>query len=224
MGLLSDVAISIGRGIAKKVITPIAVDGAVSALDIFEKRQDKKAENKIQNLYKKNPDHAYLFVTRPRKSIKDTYNVYDIDHNVKYTVKGELISLKAHLHIKDVNKKEVGFIKENMIALRNPLKLVHEDNPKDYIVEVHGERIGKIRTAPSHTKKRFEVGFNGWVAEGDILKNNYTVYKGNEIVLRTTEEFTLEKDTYLVDIYDNKNELLGLIVAVTLVAATTPKK
>lgn len=223
MGLLSDVAVSIGKGVAKKVITPIAIDGAVSALDKFEKRQDKKAENKLEKLYKKNPDHVYLLVTRPIKSIKETYNVYDINHNVRYTVKGELVSLKAHLHIKDANKKEVGFIKENLIALRNPIKLVHEDNPKDFVVEVHGEKIGKIKTAPSYTRTRFEIGFNGWSAEGDIFKNNYTVYKGNEIAMRTTEEFTLGKDTYLIDIYDKKNELLGLIVAVTLAAATTPK-
>ena len=145
-------------------------------------------------------------------SWSDTYDVYDEDGNAKYFVKAEFLSLGHRLHVYDQMDREVGLIKEKLLTFLPVFE-----------IEVNGVQQGMIEQRFSLFKPKYEVDFNGWRVEGDFLGWDYDVYSGCSAVIHITKEWLHLGDTYVIDIPNPSDELMGLLLVIAIDAANCTK-
>lgn len=145
-------------------------------------------------------------------SWSDTYDVYDEDGNAKYFVKAEFLSLGHRLHVYDQMDREVGLIKEKLLTFLPVFE-----------IEVNGVQQGMIEQRFSLFKPKYEVDFNGWRVEGDFLRWDYDVYSGCSAVIHITKEWLHWGDTYVIDIPNPSDELMGLLLVIAIDAANCTK-
>lgn len=145
-------------------------------------------------------------------SWSDTYDVYDEDSNAKYFVKAEFLSLGHRLHVYDQMDREVGLIKEKLLTFLPVFE-----------IEVNGVQQGRIEQRFSLFKPKYEVDFNGWRVEGDFLGWDYDVYSGCSAVIHITKEWLHWGDTYVIDILNPSDELMGLLLVIAIDAANCTK-
>lgn len=141
-------------------------------------------------------------------SWSDTYDVYDEDGNVKYFVKGEFLSLGHRLHVYDAYQNEVGLIKEKFFSFL-PV----------FDIEINGMELGRIEKKFTWLKPKYEVELNGWSVEGDFLGWEYDVFSGSSSVIHITKEWLHWGDTYVIDFVDPADELMGLLLVLSIDAA-----
>lgn len=141
-------------------------------------------------------------------SWSDTYDVYDENGTAKYFVKAEFLSLGHCLHIYDRAGREIGLIKERLLTLL-PV----------FDIEINGITQGQIEKRFSLFKPKYEVDFNGWRVEGDFLGWDYDVYSGCSSVVHITKEWFHWGDTYVIDILNPADELMGLLLVIAIDAA-----
>lgn len=141
-------------------------------------------------------------------SWSDTYDVYDENGNTKYFVKAEFLSLGHRLHVYDSMQREVGLIKERILTFL-PI----------FEIEVNGVIQGTIEKRFTLFHPKYEVNFNGWRAEGDFLGWEYDVYSGCSLVMHITKELFHWGDTYVIDIANPADELMGLLLVIAIDAA-----
>lgn len=217
-------------GIIKGIVEFVAGDAIYAAADVAKKGLDKaseaaekKLEKKLQKFLDVNPDHCHLFVSQIRYKLKETYYIYDQDKAVRFIIKGELLSMKHHLHIFDASgRNELATVKEKMIAVRSPLSL--DSNPKDFDIEVGGKKVGKVKTKAAFAKQKFDVTFNDWSVEGDVFGKNYKILdKNGNIVMTASYKLSYANDMYYVDITDPKNEFYCVLILLALDSASMSK-
>lgn len=217
-------------GIIKGLVEFVASDALISATDVAIKGIDKvseaaekKAEKRLQKFLESNPGHSHLFVSQIRDTIKEKYNIYDCNKNIKYTVKGELMSMKHHLHVFDASSHtEIGSVTEKLIAVRSPFSF--DSNPKDFVIEASGKKIGKVKTKAAFAKQKFDVTFNGWSVEGDVFGKNYTVIdKDGNTVMIASQKLSYVNDMYFVDITNPEDEFYCLLIILALDSASMTK-
>lgn len=138
----------------------------------------------------------------------DTYDVYDENENVRYYVKAEFLSFGHTLHVYDAWQNEVGVIKERFLAFLPA-----------FDIEVNGVVQGSIEKKLSIFSPKYEVDFNGWRAEGDFMGFEYDVYSGSGSVMHITKELFHWGDTYVIDIINPADELMGLLLVLAIDAA-----
>lgn len=217
-------------GIIKGLVEFVASDALIAAADAAKKGLDKasaaaevKAEKRLQKFLDSNPGHCHLFVSQIRYKLKETYYVYDHNRNVRFMIKGELLSLKHHLHIYDASGwTELATVKEKLIAVRSPLSL--DSNPKDFVIEVGGQKIGKVKTKAAFAKQKFDITFNDWSVEGDVFGKNYKVIdKAGNVIMTASQKLSYVNDMYYVDITDPKNEFYCVLILLALDSASMSK-
>ncbi len=141
-------------------------------------------------------------------SWSDTYDVYDEDGNAKYFVKAEFLSFGHRLHVYDNMQNELGLVKERLFTIL-PI----------FEIEVNGVVQGRIEKKFSLFKPKYEIDFNGWRAEGDFFGWEYDVYSGCSAVIHITKELFHWGDTYVIDIVNPADELMGLLLVIAIDAA-----
>ena len=82
---------------------------------------------------------------------------------------------------------------------------------------------GRIEQRFSLFKPKYEVDFNGWRVEGDFLGWDYDVYSGCSAVIHITKEWLHWGDTYVIDILNPSDELMGLLLVIAIDAANCTK-
>ena len=130
-----------------------------------------------------------LLVKQRVFSWTDSYDVYDENENAKYFVKAEFLSLGHRLHVYDMAGNELGLIKEKVMSLLPVFR------PK------------------------YDVEFNGWHVEGDFMGWNYDIYEACSPVVHITKELLHWGDTYVLDFANPADELMGLLLVITIDAA-----
>ncbi len=138
----------------------------------------------------------------------DSYDVYDEDGDRKYFVKAEFIALGHRLHVYDSSGNEVGMIKQRLLTLLPVFE-----------IEVNGVTRGSIQKKFTLLRPKYDVDFNGWRAEGNFLGWDYDVYSGSSPVVHITKEILHWGDTYVVDIANPADELMGLMLVIAIDAA-----
>lgn len=138
-------------------------------------------------------------------------------------VKGELLSMKHHLHIYDATgKNELATVKEKLIAMRSPLSM--DSHPKDFVIEVGGKKVGKVKTKAAFAKQKFDVTFNDWAVKGDVLGKNYKVLdKDGNVIMFASQKLSYVNDMYFVDITDPKDEFYCVLILLALDSASITK-
>ena len=217
-------------GIIKSIVEFVATDAilevtdkAIKGIDKASEAAQKKADKRLQKFLESNPGHCHLFASQVRYKLKETYYIYDHNQQVRYMVKGELLSMKHHLHIYDATgKTELATVKEKLIAMRSPLSM--DSHPKDFVIEVGGKKVGKVKTKAAFTKQKFDVTFNDWTVEGDVFGKNYKVLdRSGNVVMIASQKLSYVNDMYFVDVTDPKDELYCVLILLALDSASMTK-
>lgn len=138
----------------------------------------------------------------------DSYDVYDENENAKYFVKAEFLSLGHRLHVYDMAGNELGLIKEKVMSLLPVFE-----------IEVNGQTLGRIEKRFTLFRPKYDVEFNGWHVEGDFKEWNYDIYEACSPVVHITKELFHWGDTYVLDFANPADELMGLLLVITIDAA-----
>ena len=135
----------------------------------------------------------------------DSYDIFDVEGNVVYTVKGELAW--GHLfRVYDANGNEVGHIKEKIFTWL----------PKFEIYE-HGRYEGCISKEFTFFVPKFNIEYNGWHVDGDFFEWDYMIYdSSNECVASVSKELWNWTDTYSIDVKNSKDALDALMLVLAI--------
>ena len=136
-----------------------------------------------------------LLVKQRVFSWTDSYDVYDENENAKYFVKAEFLSLGHRLHVYDMALLPV------------------------FEIEVNGQTLGRIEKRFTLFRPKYDVEFNGWHVEGDFMGWNYDIYEACSPVVHITKELLHWGDTYVLDFANPADELMGLLLVITIDAA-----
>ena len=135
----------------------------------------------------------------------DSYDVYDGQDNVVFTVEGKL-SWGHKLHILDAQGVHVATVKEVVLTWLPEFELYE------------GERyVGSIRKAFTLFRPRFDMDVNGWRVEGDWLEWDYDILRpdGTQVASVSKELFHFT-DTYVIDVSDPVDALHALMVTLAI--------
>ena len=149
-----------------------------------------------------------LLVKQRVFSWTDSYDVYDENEKAKYFVKAEFLSLGHRLHVYDMAGNELGLIKEKVMSLLPVFE-----------IEVNGQTLGRIEKRFTLFRPKYDVEFNGWHVEGDFMGWNYDIYEACSPVVHITKELLHWGDTYVLDFTNPADELMGLLLVITIDAA-----
>lgn len=135
----------------------------------------------------------------------DSYDIYDENGNTVFVVKGEL-SWGHCLRIYDKNGHELGGIQEKIFALLPKFELYEND-----------ECIGSIQKEFALFRHNYNIDFNGWRVEGNIWAWDYSITGpfGEQVAIISKQLFNWT-DTYVIDVYDEKDALHALMVVLAI--------
>ena len=149
-----------------------------------------------------------LLIKQKVFSWSDSYNVYDEDGEIKYTVKAEVFSLTHKCHVYDRYGNEVGLVHQHLIALM-----------PTFDIEIGGRPCGTIHKKLSFLKPKYEISYHGWTVQGDFLAWKFDVFDHGRVIMQIDKQFFHWNDTYVIDIENPENELLGLMLVIAIDAA-----
>ena len=78
---------------------------------------------------------------------------------------------------------------------------------------------GRIEKRFTLFRPKYDVEFNGWHVEGDFMGWNYDIYEACSPVVHITKELFHWGDTYVLDFANPADELMGLLLVITIDAA-----
>ncbi len=216
-------------GILGKIVEFVAADTIIDVLDKPIKILDKASKNmqaqsdaKARKLFECAPGEKVLLLNQAKFTWREQFCVYDGFENVRYAVKGEFTSIKRHFHIYDPQGKEVGYVKEKLLALRPSAVL--ESNPIDFVFEIPGRKAVHMRSKWSVMKDKFRVD-NGWYVEGKFPGWKYKIFDDEEnVVANVSYKALYWGDTYLITFPEDADELLILMIVLAIDIAHAPKK
>ena len=132
--------------------------------------------------------------------------VRDINH--KYIVVAEVFAFGHQLHVYDAYNNEIGQIHQKLLTLMPQFEIV-----------IGGKVCGIISKKFTFFKPKYEIDFNGWRVEGDFLGWDYDVYSGCSSIIHITKEIFHWGDTYVIDIANPQDELMGMMLVIAIDAA-----
>lgn len=135
----------------------------------------------------------------------DSYDIYDEDGNVLFTVEGQL-SWGHKLHILDAARNHIATVQEQLLTFLPCFSLYLGD-----------EKIGTITKEFSFFHPHFTLDFNGWQVDGDWLEWDYSILdQQDNVVANISKEVMNWTDTYVIDVSDPANALLALMVVLAI--------
>lgn len=138
----------------------------------------------------------------------DSYDIYDEAGNTVFTVKGRM-SWGHRLEIYNQAGTHVGTVKEEVLTFL-PRFALYIDN----------QYLGEIKKEFSLFKPVFTLNCNDWVVRGDFFQWEYSVETGGGApIMHASKELFRFTDTYVIDIFDQKNTLLSLMIVLAIDAA-----
>ena len=138
----------------------------------------------------------------------DSYDIYDADGNRKYFVKAEFFSLGHQLHVSDAGGNEIGVIRQRLFSFLPA-----------FDIEIGGVVRGSIQKQFALFRPKYEVDCMGWRVEGDFLGWDYDVYSECSPVIHISKKLFQWGDTYVIDIANPEDELMGMLLVIAIDAA-----
>lgn len=135
----------------------------------------------------------------------DSYDIYDEEGRVLYTVKGQL-AWGHLLRVYDADGYEVATLKERVLTFL----------PK-FEMYAGNEYVGCITKQFSLFTPRFDIDCNGWQVEGDFMGWEYSILDdaGYQVAAVSKQLFNWT-DTYVIDVADPANALCALMLALAI--------
>lgn len=145
-----------------------------------------------------------LILKQKLLSLLDSFDIYDESGSVVFTVKSRL-ALGHYMNVYDTLGNEVGTIKQELLHFLPTFQIY-----------VNGLRMGSIKKEFTFFIPKFTLDMKGWTVEGDLLEWDYTVYDGRRAVMTVSKHVIAWTDTYELNIYDDKDTVTGLLVALAI--------
>lgn len=143
----------------------------------------------------------------------DSYDVYDEAGETVFTVKGQL-AWGHCFHIYDRNGNFVGKVKEKILTFLPRFEVYAGDT-----------MIGSIRKKLTLFSPSYDIDFNGWHVEGDILEWNYRILDAHgNTVAAVYKKLLAWTDTYIIDVANEKDALAALMFAIAMDAEKCSRK
>lgn len=119
----------------------------------------------------------------------DSYDIYDEQGNVVFTIKGEL-SFGHCLHILDRTGQHVGTVKEKILTFMPKFELYEGDAYR-----------GCIQKELTFLRPKYRIDFNGWNVSGNMMEWDYEIQDQNGLTVAIVSKEVLRMtDTYVLDI------------------------
>ena len=135
----------------------------------------------------------------------DSYDIYNEVGDTVYTVKGQL-SWGHCLKIYDANNNEIGTVQEKVLTFFPKFEM-YKGN----------EYIGCITKQFSFFKPKFSIDYNGWDVNGDFFEWDYSVKNAEGGLVATIAKKIMSwSDTYVLDVYDDRDAVTVLMVALAI--------
>ncbi|MBQ7345241.1 MAG: LURP-one-related family protein [Oscillospiraceae bacterium] len=135
----------------------------------------------------------------------DSYDIFDASGRPMYTVKGEL-AWGHQLRIYDTGGWEVGMVKQKIFSLLPTFEMY-----------MGGSYVGRICKEFSFFTPKYNIEYNGYYVEGDLLEWDYEVYGPNgRFVANVGKELFNWTDTYVIDVADPKDTLCVLMLVLAI--------
>lgn len=216
MGILGSTASFIAKGVVKTVSAPIisdALDASIKAVDkassALEKSIEKREEKKKSQVLSGNPTMNRLIIcVEKNKSKTSGYNILNRDEILMYSVH---CKKNRTLYFYNSLGQEIAVVKEKKITIRNPL--FHEREPKDFIVEINGSKVGIVKSKASTKKEKYKADFVPWVVIGNIIGKNFIITENERHIAEVSPKYSIG-NAYAVDYTDSENEFLVLVFTI----------
>lgn len=135
----------------------------------------------------------------------DSYDIYDEEGNIVYTVKGQL-AWGHCLKIFDASGNEIGMVQEKVFTLL----------PK-FEIFIDGSYVGCISKEFTFFKPVFDIDYNGWHIEGDFFEWDYSILNSTgDCVAQVSKELFKWTDTYVIDVHDSQDALSALMLVLAI--------
>ena len=132
----------------------------------------------------------------------DSYDIYDENGDVYFTVKGQL-SWGHTFKIYDKNNQEIGMLKQRLFTFL----------PK-YEIYINNRLLGEIHKEFTFFKPKFNITFNNYTVDGDFFDWDYDVYRDGIKVSISKEIFKLT-DTYTITTSEEE-ALISLMIVLAI--------
>lgn len=135
----------------------------------------------------------------------DSYDIYNEDGTVVYTVKGQL-AWGHLLKIFDRHEQEVGTVKQKLFTWTPTFELYKGDTC-----------LGSVKREFTFFKPKYNIDFNGWHVEGNLFEWDYTVLnRAGQQVASVSKQLLNWTDTYVIDVADPQDALYALMFVLAI--------
>jgi len=145
-----------------------------------------------------------LMIKQKIVSFLDSYNVYNLEGDVEYKIKGA-VSFGHCFKVYDKYDEEVAVLKEEIFKLLPKFKII-----------VNGEVIGSIKKEFTFLKPKFDIEFKGWKVKGNIWEWDYTIDDGNKEIAEISKKLLSFSDTYNIKVYNDEDALYVLLIVAAI--------
>ena len=133
----------------------------------------------------------------------DSYDIYDENGDVYFTVKGQL-SWGHTFKIYDKNNQEIGMLKQRLFTFL----------PK-YEIYINIRLLGEIHKEFTFFKPKFNITFNNYTVDGDFFDWDYDVYRDGIKVSSINKEIFKLTDTYTITTSEEE-ALISLMIVLAI--------
>ena len=146
-----------------------------------------------------------LIIKKKSFSIKRGFSVYDEINTKKYEIKTDVFTFGYPcIHLYDTEDNEIGKV-----------KLTSKEGMEEYTMFLDGEKLGTISRIKG-LKKKFELSFNSWHLDGNLMQNRFSVTdKNGNTVMNLTDTFS-SRSKYILKMNSYEHEILGLLLVMTI--------
>lgn len=186
-------------GLLKKMVTKAAVRTAGNAVK-FGTVKHMENTRSIETLTNKSVAKYVLHIKQKTMAIKRNFVVYDQSDNKKYSIKTDSLTFGYPcIRLYNNNDREIGYA-----------TLSDKMGMGTYTIHLNG--MGETISRKVSAKIKFNIGFKGWHLDGNLMQNSFTVVDKNDaLVMKFDSAFSIP-DAYVLELYDKKNEELGLLL------------
>ena len=135
----------------------------------------------------------------------DSYDIYNEDGSVAFTVEGKL-SWGHRLHILNPVGEHIATVQQRVLTFLPKFDLYCGENC-----------IGTIYKEFTLFKPAFHLDFNGWHVQGSWMEWDYTIEDGNGcVVAQISKELFHLTDTYVIDVAQPMDALYVLMIVLAI--------
>lgn len=157
----------IGKMVTKAVVKKVENTAMHSVVSHMESTRS------VDALVSKSNARYMLFIKKKSLSFKRGFTVCDESNNKKYIIKTEAITFGYPcIRLYDTKENEIGKV-----------ALTSKTGMGTYTMSLDGKTLGTL-TRKMSVKIKFDLSFNGWHLDGNLMQNSFTVIdqNGNQIM------------------------------------------